>query len=57
MKKVTVFIDNEYADVVTITAIGRSSINETNVNISADKIEDGMCIEIPKKKDGEIIND
>ena len=57
MKRVTIFIDDEYADVIAITAIGMSLNHTTNVNISADKIEDGMCIEIPEKKDGEIIND
>ena len=46
MKKVTLIIDDDYSDVITITAIAtRGSV--TNVNITAHKINDGDFINIP----------
>ena len=46
MKKVTLIIDDDYSDVITITAVAtRGSV--TNVNISAQKINDGDFINIP----------
>ena len=47
MKKVTLIIDDDYSDVITITAIAtRGSV--TNVNITAHKINDGDFIYIPE---------
>ena len=46
MKKVTLIIDDDYSDVISITAIATSG-NVTNVNISAHKINDGDFINIP----------
>ena len=46
MKKVTLIIDDDYSDVITITAVAtRGSV--TNVNITAHKINDGYFINIP----------
>ena len=46
MKKVTLFIDDNYSDVITITAIAtRGTV--TNVNITAHEINDGDIINIP----------
>ena len=47
MKKVTLIIDDDYSDVITITAIAtRGTV--TNVNITAHKINDGDFIYIPE---------
>ena len=47
MKKVTLFIDDDYSDVITITAVAtRGSV--TNVNITVHKINDGNFIHIPE---------
>ena len=47
MKKVTLIIDDDYSDVITITAVAtRGSV--TNVNITAHKINDGDFIKIPE---------
>ena len=46
MKKVTLFIDDDYSDVITITAIATRGII-TNVNITAHEINDGDLINIP----------
>lgn len=53
MKKVTVFIDEEYADVITITAIGQTSGIEINATVAAYAVKDGMIIKIPAEKGGE----
>ena len=46
MKKVTLFIDDDYSEVITITAIAtRGTV--TNVNITAHEINDGDFINIP----------
>ena len=46
MKKVTLIIDDDYSDVITITAVAtRGTI--TNVNITAHEINDGDLINIP----------
>ena len=47
MKKVTLIIDDDYSDVITITAIAtRGSV--TNINIVAHEINDGDFIKIPE---------
>ena len=47
MKKVTLIIDDDYSDVITITAVAtRGTI--TNVNITAHEINDGDFIYIPE---------
>ena len=53
MKKVTVFIDDEYADVITITSIGQTSGSERSATVAAYVVEDGMIIKIPDEKGGE----
>lgn len=53
MKKVTIFIDDEYADVITITAIGQTSGVAVNATVAAYAVKDGMFIKIPAEKDGE----
>lgn len=53
MKKVTVFIDDEYADVITITSIGQTSGIEINLTVAAYAVKDGMIIKIPDEKGGE----
>ena len=53
MKRVTLFIDDDYSDVITITAIAtRGSV--TNVNITARKINDGDFINIPTHDETEV---
>lgn len=47
MKKVTLYIDDSYSDVITITAIATRG-NMTNVNITAHKINHGSTIRIPE---------
>ena len=47
MKKVMLYIDDSYSDVITVTAIGVWG-NITNVNVSAHEIHDGSIIRIPK---------
>ena len=47
MKKVTLLIDDDYSDIITITAVATRG-NVTNVNISAHKINDGDFINIPE---------
>ena len=47
MKKVTLIIDDDYSDVITITAIATRG-NVTNVNTSAHRINDGDFIYIPE---------
>lgn len=47
MKKVTLIIDDDYSDVISITAIATRG-NVTNVNITAHKINDGDFINIPE---------
>ncbi len=50
MKKVTLIIDNNYDDMMTVTVIGRRG-KVINVNISAHEIKDGDVITIaPDKK-------
>ena len=49
MKKVTLIIDGDYDDMMTVTVIGRRG-NAINVNISAHEIKDGDVISIPDKK-------
>ena len=46
MKKVTLIIDDDYSDIITITAVATRG-NVTNVNITAHKINDGDLINIP----------
>ena len=46
MKKVTLLIDDDYSDIITITAIATRG-NVTNVNTSAHEINDGDFINIP----------
>ena len=45
MKKVTLIIDDDYSDVISVTAIGTRG-NITNVNVTAAKIDDGDVIHI-----------
>lgn len=52
MKKVTLFIDDNYSDVITITAIATRG-NTTNVNISAHKIKYDDVIHIPTETESE----
>ena len=47
MKKVTLFIDDDYSDVITVTAVGVRG-NITNVNVSAHEINNGSIIRIPE---------
>ena len=47
MKKVTLFIDDNYSDVITVTAVGVRG-NITNVNVSAHEINNGDFIKIPE---------
>ena len=47
MKKVTLFIDDNYSDVITVTAVGVRG-NITNVTVSAHEINNGDFIEIPE---------
>ena len=49
MKKVTLIIDDDYSDVISITAIATRG-NVTNVNTSAYEINDGDIIHIPVKE-------
>ena len=56
MKKVMLYIDDNYSDVISITAIATRE-NVTNVNISAHKINDGDFINIPTHDKTEVKND
>ena len=56
MKRVTLIIDGNYSDVISITAIATRG-NVTNVNISAHKINDGDFINIPTHDKTEVKND
>ena len=47
MKCVTLIIDDNYSDVITVTAVGVRG-NITNVNISAHEINNGSIIRIPE---------
>ena len=47
MKRVTLIIDDDYSDVITVTAVGVRG-NITNVNVSAHEINNGSIIRIPK---------
>ena len=53
MKKVVLIIDDDYSDVISITAIATRG-NVTNVNISAHKINDGDFINIPTHDETEV---
>ena len=53
MKKVTLIIDDDYSDVITITAVATRG-NVTNVNISAHEINDGDFINIPAHDETEV---
>lgn len=53
MKKVTVLIDDEYGDMLTITAIGQTSGIAVNATVAAYAVKDGMFIKIPAEKEGE----
>ena len=48
MKKVTLFIDDNYSDVITVTAVGVRG-NIANVNVSAHEINNGDFIKIPEQ--------
>lgn len=47
MKCVTLIIDDNYSDVITVTAVGLRG-NITNVNVSAHEINNGSIIRIPE---------
>ena len=47
MKRVILNIDDNYSDVITVTAIGVRG-NITNVNASAHEINNGSIIYIPE---------
>ena len=47
MKRVTLIIDDDYSDVISITAIATRG-NITNVNVSAHEINNGSIIRIPE---------
>ena len=47
MKRVTLIIDDDYSDVISITSIATRG-NVINVNISAHRINDGDFIYIPE---------
>lgn len=53
MKKVTLFIDDNYSDVITVTAVGVLG-NITNVNVSAHEINNGDFINIPAHDETEV---
>ena len=53
MKKVTLIIDDDYSDVITITAVGVRG-NITNVNVSAHEINNGDFIKIPEHDKTEV---
>ena len=56
MKRVILIIDDDYSDIISITAVAtRGSV--TNVNISAHKINDGEFINIPAHDKTEVKND
>ena len=46
MKRIILNIDDNYSDVITVTAVGVRG-NITNVNVSAHEINDGDLINIP----------
>ena len=51
MKKVTLFIDDEYANVISVTAIGTGQNTQgiiTNVTVHAKQISNGDVIYLPK---------
>lgn len=52
MKRITVIIDDDYADIVSITAIGTIQISgrevETNAMSTVREISDGDVIYLPK---------
>ena len=49
MKRVILIIDDDYSDIISITAVAtRGSV--TNVNITAHEINDGDVIHIPVKE-------
>ena len=57
MKRVILNIDDNYSDVITVTAVGVRG-NVTNVNVSAHEIHDGSIIRIPQtSKNMEVKND
>ena len=47
MKRVILNIDDNYSDVITVTAVGVRG-NITNVNVSAHTINNGSVIYIPE---------
>lgn len=47
MKRVILNIDDNYSDVITVTAVGVRG-NITNVNVSAHEINNGGIIRIPE---------
>lgn len=49
MKKVTLFIDDDYSDVISITAVGVRGYM-TNLTVSAQEIKYDDVIHIPAKK-------
>ena len=53
MKKVTLFIDDDYSDVITVTAVGVRG-NITNVTVSAQEIKQDDVISIPNYKKSEV---
>ena len=53
MKRITLIIDDDYSDVIAITAVATRG-NVTNVNISAHKINDGDFIKIPEHDKTEV---
>lgn len=50
MKKVTLIIDDNYSDVITVTVVGVRG-NMINVNTSAYEIDDGDVIVIDPDKE------
>ena len=56
MKKVMLYIDDSYSDVISITSIATRG-NVTNVNISTHEINDGDFINIPTHDKTEVKND
>lgn len=50
MKKVTLIIDDDYSDVITVTVVGVRG-NMINLNVSAYEIDDGDVIVIDPDKE------
>ena len=57
MKRVTLIIDDDYADFITVSAMGvdtdiSAGVNTINIDVIAHQVKDGDTVYIPKNKTG-----